>query len=42
MEKCVGLCTVGARIMCGGRNNSVTTKIREMNHNTSWIGLFQI
>jgi hypothetical protein len=34
--KCDGLCTDGARAMCG-RNSSVMTKIREINPNVPWM-----
>ena len=33
--KCIGICTDGARTMCG-RNSSVVTKILERNPNASW------
>uniref|UniRef100_A0A2S2Q132 Zinc finger BED domain-containing protein 5 n=1 Tax=Sipha flava TaxID=143950 RepID=A0A2S2Q132_9HEMI len=35
-SKCIGLCTDGARAMCG-RNSSVITKIREINLNVPWM-----
>jgi len=34
-EKCVGLCTDGARAMCG-KNSSVVTRMLEVSPNTSW------
>ncbi|CAI6344305.1 unnamed protein product [Macrosiphum euphorbiae] len=34
--KCVGLCTDGARALCG-KNSSVITKIREINPNVPWM-----
>ena len=34
-HKCIGICTDGARAMCG-RNSSVVTRILERNPNASW------
>ena len=34
-HKCIGICTDGARAMCG-RNSSVITRILERNPNASW------
>ena len=34
-HKCIGICTDGARAMCGG-NSSVVTRILERNPNASW------
>jgi hypothetical protein len=33
--KCVGLCTDGARAMCG-KNSSVVTRMLEVSPNASW------
>ena len=34
-HKCIGICTKGARAMCG-RNRSAVTRILERNHKASW------